>query len=226
MPKSRRHFLATTSLGLLGAAVALDGQTQNPPTQAPAVHPTEAPPPGMPPAFGTGPLVGPEVSPATFAEAEKLVQIELTESRACGRRCQLARKYGRAIRAAHRPAQDCAGAFALSGDALEPDAAGNEIPARAQSIYSQLRRARPLAVELRRNRLRARDPSLALDRAPANYFRTAYEYLSAANRGVRSQTPLRHHADAPNWRSRRRKKPTPKLPPENIAARCTASRSA
>jgi Asp-tRNA(Asn)/Glu-tRNA(Gln) amidotransferase A subunit family amidase len=31
----------------------------------------------MPPAFGTGPKVGPEVSPGTFAEAEKLVQIEL-----------------------------------------------------------------------------------------------------------------------------------------------------
>ncbi len=35
-------------------------------------------PPGAPPAFGTGPAVGPEVSPATFAEAEKLVQVQLT----------------------------------------------------------------------------------------------------------------------------------------------------
>ena len=32
----------------------------------------------MPPAFGTGPSVGPDVTPATIAEAEKLVQIELT----------------------------------------------------------------------------------------------------------------------------------------------------
>jgi Asp-tRNA(Asn)/Glu-tRNA(Gln) amidotransferase A subunit family amidase len=40
----------------------------------------QEPPPGTPPAFGTGPLVGPEVSPNTFAEAEKLVQIELTAS--------------------------------------------------------------------------------------------------------------------------------------------------
>ena len=69
MPKSRRHFLATTSLGLLGAA-ALDSQAQNPADQ----------PPGTPPAFGTGPAVGPEVSPTTFAEAQKLVQIELTET--------------------------------------------------------------------------------------------------------------------------------------------------
>jgi Asp-tRNA(Asn)/Glu-tRNA(Gln) amidotransferase A subunit family amidase len=70
MPKSRRHFLATTSLGILGAAAALDSQAQNPADQ----------PPGTPPAFGTGPAVGPEVSPTTFAEAQKLVQIELTEN--------------------------------------------------------------------------------------------------------------------------------------------------
>jgi Asp-tRNA(Asn)/Glu-tRNA(Gln) amidotransferase A subunit family amidase len=36
------------------------------------------PPAGTPPAFGTAPPVGPEVSPSTFAEAEKLVQVELT----------------------------------------------------------------------------------------------------------------------------------------------------
>jgi len=37
------------------------------------------PTPGAPPAFGTAPPVGPEVSPATFAEAEKLVQVPMTE---------------------------------------------------------------------------------------------------------------------------------------------------
>jgi Asp-tRNA(Asn)/Glu-tRNA(Gln) amidotransferase A subunit family amidase len=40
-------------------------------------EPTQ-PPPGAPPAFGTGPAVGPEVSAATFAEAEKLEQVQLT----------------------------------------------------------------------------------------------------------------------------------------------------
>ena len=70
MSKSRRRFLATSSLGLLGAAVALDANAQNP----------VEPPAGAPPAFGTGPAVGPEVSPVTFAEAEKLVQVELTQT--------------------------------------------------------------------------------------------------------------------------------------------------
>jgi Asp-tRNA(Asn)/Glu-tRNA(Gln) amidotransferase A subunit family amidase len=39
---------------------------------------TKEPPPGAPPAFGTAPPVGPQVSPATFAEAEKLVRVEMT----------------------------------------------------------------------------------------------------------------------------------------------------
>ena len=70
MSKSRREFLAHAPLALLGAAVASYGQSQ---------QPAELPP-GAPPAFGTAPAVGPEVSPTTFAEAEKLMQVELSAS--------------------------------------------------------------------------------------------------------------------------------------------------
>jgi Asp-tRNA(Asn)/Glu-tRNA(Gln) amidotransferase A subunit family amidase len=73
MPSSRREFLTYTALGLMGAAI----ETQAAPAQAPPAQIT-APPPGAPPAFGTAPAVGPEVSGATFAEAEKLVQVEMT----------------------------------------------------------------------------------------------------------------------------------------------------
>jgi len=76
MSKSRRHFLTQTSLGLLGAAVASSSSAQDHAEEL-AQEPTQLPP-GAPPAFGTGPAVGPDVSPATFAEAEKLVQINLT----------------------------------------------------------------------------------------------------------------------------------------------------
>src|SRR5947199_8974158 len=69
MFKSRRRFLTTASLGLLGAAAVPKGRTQNPNEE----------PPGEPPAFGTGPAVGPEVSTQTFAEAEKLVQFPLSD---------------------------------------------------------------------------------------------------------------------------------------------------
>src|SRR5881392_4167308 len=68
MPNPRRQFLAQMSLGFLGAAVSLNAETQE----------RSQLPPGAPSAFGTGPAVGPEVSPATFAEAEKLARVELT----------------------------------------------------------------------------------------------------------------------------------------------------
>jgi Asp-tRNA(Asn)/Glu-tRNA(Gln) amidotransferase A subunit family amidase len=71
MSKSRREFLTTASMGLLGAATAFEGKVE-------AQQPTDAPA-GAPPAFGAGPAVGPEVSSATFAEAEKLVQVELQD---------------------------------------------------------------------------------------------------------------------------------------------------
>src|SRR5258706_5181609 len=67
--QSRRDFIATTSIGLIGAAA-------NPIEQAPTQNPSE-PTAGAPPAFGGGPAFGPEVSTNTFAEAEKLVQFEL-----------------------------------------------------------------------------------------------------------------------------------------------------
>ena len=70
MSKSRRQFLTHASAGLLGVAVANQSNGQQP----------AAPPPGAPPAFGTATAVGPEVSTVTFAEAEKLVQVELTGS--------------------------------------------------------------------------------------------------------------------------------------------------
>ena len=70
MSKSRRQFLTQTSLGLLAAATVSRSYAQ----QGVDL------PPGAPPAFGVGPAVGPEVSPSTFAEAEKLIQIQLSAS--------------------------------------------------------------------------------------------------------------------------------------------------
>src|ERR1700722_10891962 len=69
MPKSRRQFLTNGSLGLVGVAMTACNPKQK----------AAQSPPGTPPAFGTAPPVGPEISPATFAEAEKLVQVELTD---------------------------------------------------------------------------------------------------------------------------------------------------
>jgi Asp-tRNA(Asn)/Glu-tRNA(Gln) amidotransferase A subunit family amidase len=68
MSNSRRHFLSGASTAILAAAAAC-----RKPTPESAVLP-----PGAPPAFGTAPDVGPPVAPSTFAEAEKLVQFELS----------------------------------------------------------------------------------------------------------------------------------------------------
>ncbi len=70
MSKSRRQFLAATSLTLLGAAAASLSKAQ---------VATDLPP-GSPSAFGTGPAVGPEVTVSTFAEAEKLVQVPMSNA--------------------------------------------------------------------------------------------------------------------------------------------------
>src|SRR6266852_6415560 len=77
MSKSRRQFLTEGSLGLIGAAVAPRTRL---PEHSEKYTQEPTPPPGAPPAFGTGPAVGPEVSPATFAEAEKLVQMQLSSA--------------------------------------------------------------------------------------------------------------------------------------------------
>jgi Asp-tRNA(Asn)/Glu-tRNA(Gln) amidotransferase A subunit family amidase len=69
MPQ-RRQFLINAPLGLLAVAGAVPA--------ASAAEPQDTTPPGAPPTFGATPAVGPEVSPATFAEAEKLMQVSLS----------------------------------------------------------------------------------------------------------------------------------------------------
>ena len=70
MSKSRRQSLTHSSFALLGSAAGCGSNSQKVPGT----------PPGAPPAFGTAPPTGPEVTPSTFAEAEKLVQVNLTSA--------------------------------------------------------------------------------------------------------------------------------------------------
>lgn len=73
MEKSRREFLVQSAAGLAGGFAANAAVSDARAQQSPS-----APPPGQPPAFATAPAVGPTVSPTTFAEAEKLMRIELS----------------------------------------------------------------------------------------------------------------------------------------------------
>lgn len=85
MAGSRRRFLKGAGLGLVGMAAGCHrgsgdspgGQASSPAAGAPTAGPAPA---GMPPAFGTAPAVGPEVTKATFAEAEKLVQVGMSDA--------------------------------------------------------------------------------------------------------------------------------------------------
>lgn len=69
MAKSRRKFLESASLGFMAASGKGLGEAQ-----------ANNPPAGAPPAFNTATPVGPVVSEATFAEAEKLVQVSMSQS--------------------------------------------------------------------------------------------------------------------------------------------------
>src|SRR2546428_9905507 len=68
----RRQFLLRAPLGVLVAAAACRDKSQSLNSQS---TPTT---PGAPPTFGTGTGSGPEVTPATFAEAERLMEVTLT----------------------------------------------------------------------------------------------------------------------------------------------------
>jgi hypothetical protein len=75
---SRRQFLITAPLGVLAATSACSNEpAPASTTPAPAAGTAASTPAGMPPAFGTGPVTGPEVTPTTFAEAEKLMQVTM-----------------------------------------------------------------------------------------------------------------------------------------------------
>src|SRR5262249_27110103 len=69
---SRRQFLLCAPLGVPVAATACRNEAS--PTNSQSGPSTV----GAPPTFGTGPGSGPPVTPSTFAEAEKLMQVTMT----------------------------------------------------------------------------------------------------------------------------------------------------
>jgi Asp-tRNA(Asn)/Glu-tRNA(Gln) amidotransferase A subunit family amidase len=72
---SRRQFMRRAALGV--AALAVDKRAFAAEPAPPATTPPPLPA-GSPPTFGSAQGVGPKVSAATFAEAEKLMQVTLT----------------------------------------------------------------------------------------------------------------------------------------------------
>jgi Asp-tRNA(Asn)/Glu-tRNA(Gln) amidotransferase A subunit family amidase len=75
MSGSRREFLMSSCAALLAPGVASTAQVEPTPAAASSAEAAPGPPAA---AFGTASPVGPEVNAATFAEAQKLVMVELT----------------------------------------------------------------------------------------------------------------------------------------------------
>lgn len=73
MDSSRRKFLSSTAAGALGIVAARAARGAPAEAVDAGTYPSAAPP-----AFGTAPATGPEVTAATFAEAEKLAQVTLS----------------------------------------------------------------------------------------------------------------------------------------------------
>src|SRR5262245_43412604 len=79
MAKSRRQFLRYACFGVASTAAACRNDSTKPEeASAKPAAASQTPPAGAPPAFGTAPAFGPEVSPATFAEVEKLANVQMT----------------------------------------------------------------------------------------------------------------------------------------------------
>ena len=74
---TRRDFLINAPVGLAVALAACKGDQ---PAAATTNTSQTAPPAGAPPTFGTAPGAGPEISVAAIAEAEKLMQVTMTDA--------------------------------------------------------------------------------------------------------------------------------------------------
>ena len=217
---TRRQFLVTAPLGLLGVTAACRDRAQAPGARSAA-------PDGAPPTFGALPEVGPEVSPATFAEAEKLVQVGLTESERAMAAGSWRRSMAAMLERRTGPRRVAIDAGVAPATRLESRAARREGggPTRDRFV--------PTAIEP--GPLPATDADIAF--APvtrlsrwietrAAHLRAPDAYLSGSHRALRLEAPLRHHADARAGARCRRSRPTRRSPRAGIAGRCTASRGA
>ncbi len=135
MSPSRREFLTRAAAGIAGVVVSGSAPVK-------AAEAADQPPPtpvaGTPPAFGTAPAVGPEVSAATVAEAGKLVRVDLTPAE----RTQAALNWRQAM--APLMERRCGPRKVLFGESAEPASIWNPVlpgaaggPARDRFVRSK-----------------------------------------------------------------------------------------
>ena len=218
----RRYFLTRSALGLVGVAVGRRATAKAAPDadQPGAAKPAEA---TAPPAFGTAPSTGPEVSAATFAEAEKLAQVAMSPRSARRRprtgaprwrRCSSGDRAAQGRARSRRTRRRCCGTPPRGRRKVPPPGAG--------ATASCAARRRAAAAGARRGPgVRAGDVAVALDRVAQAELRAADHDLPRAARAVPAEalcsiTITRDHALAAA------RAPTPSLRTATIAGRCTA----
>ena len=192
MPSSRRAFLTYSALGLMGAAIeSRTADAQATPAQATAL------PPGAPPAFGTAPAVGPEVSVATFSEAEKLIQVEMTAAdiatAASNWRMQIAPLYEMRV----GPRKIVLESTLAPATQWNPSSVGAAHGGRStNSFVRSADKKAPLPGKRRRHCICFRRSAFALDRGAPADLRAPDGNLFGTLGTLRSKAALRHHAHA------------------------------
>ena len=217
---TRRQFLITAAMGGLTVAAC------RPQRQAAG---TSAPPstPGAPPAFGTAPGTGPDVSAGDVRRSGEARAGHDDGRRARNRRGELAPdRWRRSSSGASGRARSRSSPTSLPRrDGIRASRRRAVGPAADTFVRSALRQ-RSSARERRRHRVRARHAAVALDRKQGAHLRAADQHLSRSNRAARRTSCVRSSRSPGMSRSRRRSRPTRRSPRASIAGRCTASRTA
>ncbi len=187
MPQSRRKFLARTAAGVVGAAAA---------RRAAAVpDPTPTPVAGTPPAFGTAPPVGPDISATTVAEAQKLVRIEFTAAQ----QAQIAGSWQRAMASTMErrtgPRKLAIGTDVVPATLWNPMIPGVAPGPSRDRFVASAGRSGAAAEEGRGHRLLDDRRAGTLDQVARAHLRAADAHLPRPGRPVRRKAPQRHHAD-------------------------------
>ena len=227
---TRRQFVEQAPLGLLAVIAACrGGVSEGPsPTPAPAAGPG-APPqrPAPRPRSAPRPVSAPRSRAATFAEAEKLVQVTMTPAERSRPPASWRRSMAPLIERRTGPRKVALPETVAPATLWNPLLRGARGRPHARSV-----RARHAATRARSRATTTRSPS-----RPSRSSRAGSSRASSPPSGSRSiyldrierldgQAPRGHHAHP---RSRARAgaaRPTPRSPPASIAVRCTASRTA
>src|ERR1051326_2788400 len=168
---TRRQFLISAPLPFLVAAPACRNETQPPANSQTA----QSPPAGAPPTFGTGKGSGPAVSPETFAEAEKLVQVELTPAER-----QQAADSWRESMAPYLERRTGPRKVAIEATDTPATLWNPVIPGLVTALPSMEGRRRGAAIFGRRHRVRARHATFEVDRVAQAHVRAPDEHLPRA----------------------------------------------